>query len=325
MPQKIEISHRTIIFTVFFLILLQFLYIVREIILQLFVALLIMAVLNPLITRLSRYKVPRVLSILVVYLVMLSVISFSIAAIIPPLAEQTTAFINNFPRLTARVGLSSVISEQLTRQVLGLLTQLPSQAAKFTVSIFSNVISVVTVLVFAFYLLSDRARLEAQIGVLIGEKKVQKFSQILKNLEKRMGGWAWGQISLMFIIGLSNYIGLSLLGIQFALPLAILAGLLEIVPYIGPILAAIPAVLIGFGISPILGFAVIAMAFLIQQLENYVFVPQVMKKSTGVHPVITLAALTIGFKLSGVVGLLISVPIYIIIQELAKEYLLKEK
>ena len=180
-------------------------------------------------------------------------------------------------------------------------------------------------MVFAFYLLSDRARLEAQIGVLIGEKKVQKFSQILKNLEKRMGGWAWCQISLMFIIGLSNYIGLSLLGIQFALPLAILAGLLEIVPYIGPILAAIPAVLIGFGISPILGFAVIAMAFLIQQLENYVFVPQVMKRSTGVHPVITLAALTIGFKLSGVVGLLISVPIYIIIQELAKEYLLKEK
>lgn len=325
MPRRIEISHRTIIFTVFFLIFLYFLYLIRDIILQLFVALIIMAILNPLITRLSRYKIPRVLSILVVYLILLSVISFSIAALVPLLVEQTSAFINNLPRLVERAGVTAVFSEQLTQQILGLLAQLPSQAAKFTVSIFSNVISVVTVLVFAFYLLSDRARLEDQLGNLIGEKAIKRFSQILINLERRMGSWAWGQIALMVIVGIANYLGLRLLGIQYALPLAILAGLLEIVPYIGPILAAIPATLIGFGISPILGLAVVAMAFLIQQLENYVFVPQVMRRSTGVHPIITLAALAIGFRLSGIVGLLISVPVYIIIQELTKEYLIKDK
>jgi len=147
---------------------------------------------------------------------------------------------------------------------------------------------------------------------------------LINILEGRLGGWARGQLGLMLVIAFANYIGLSLLGIPYALPLSILAGLLEIIPYIGPIIAAIPAVVIGFGTSPILGMAVAAMAFLIQQLENYVFVPKIMQKSAGVNPIITLLALAIGFRLAGVIGLLISVPFYIIFQVLANEYILKK-
>jgi predicted PurR-regulated permease PerM len=128
----------------------------------------------------------------------------------------------------------------------------------------------------------------------------------------------------MFIVGLANYIGLTLLGIPFALPLAILAGLLEIVPYVGPLIAAVPAVLIGFGISPILGTATAALAFLVQQLENYIFVPKVMEKSTGVHPIITLLSLAIGFKLLGMIGILIAVPVYITFQVLIQSYVLRD-
>ena len=126
----------------------------------------------------------------------------------------------------------------------------------------------------------------------------------------------------MVVIGITNYVGLRLLGIPFSLPLSILAGVLEIVPYVGPILAAIPAVLIGFGISPVIGWAVAAMAFLIQQLENYVLVPKIMQKSTGVNPIITLLVLAIGFRLAGLVGLLISIPVFITIQVAARNYLI---
>jgi predicted PurR-regulated permease PerM len=129
----------------------------------------------------------------------------------------------------------------------------------------------------------------------------------------------------MFVVGLANYIGLRLLGIPFALPLAILAGLLEIVPYIGPILAAVPAVLIGLGISPIIGVAAASLAFLIQQLENYLFVPKIMQKSAGVNPIVTLFSLAVGLEVAGIVGLLISVPVYITVKVLAGEYLLKNK
>ncbi|KKQ52248.1 hypothetical protein A2865_02250 [Candidatus Woesebacteria bacterium RIFCSPHIGHO2_01_FULL_39_17] len=323
MPRKIEISHKTIIFTVLFLAFLWLLYYIRDIILQLYLALLITAILNPFVVKFSRYKIPRTVSIIVAYVILLSGIGFSVAAIVPPLVEQTSSFINNLPRFLENVGFSVVISDRIIQQLITQLGSLPAQIAKLTLSLFSNVLGVVAVLVFAFYLLSEREKLEEQLANFIGESKKDRFVKVMNTLEVRLGSWAIGQITLMFVVGLTTYIGLRLLGLPFALPLAILAGILEIVPYIGPILAAVPAVLIGFGISPILGFATAALAFLVQQMENYIFVPQIMRKSTGVNPVITLLALALGFRLAGFIGILIAVPVYLTIQVFAKEYLLK--
>ena len=328
MPQraeKIEISHRTIIFAVFFVLFLWLLYVIRDTILQFFVALLIMAILNPLVTKLSKYKIPRSLSILLVYVLLVGLMSFVVATVIPPLIEQTTLFINNFPSFLDNLGVSSLISEQVIQQLLVQIGSLPAQAAKITLSLFSNVINIVTILVFAFYLLASRSKLDDQLVVFLGETKNNQINRVIDLLEKRLGSWAIGQMSLMFVVGLSNYIGLRLLGIPFALPLAILAGILEIVPFLGPIIASVPAVGIGFGLSPFLGLATAALAFLIQQLENYVFVPKIMQKSTGINPIITLLSLAIGFKLAGVVGLLISVPIFISASIISKEYLLLKK
>ncbi|OGM21009.1 hypothetical protein A2955_02500 [Candidatus Woesebacteria bacterium RIFCSPLOWO2_01_FULL_37_19] len=328
MPQraeKIEISHRTIIFAVFFVLFLWLLYVIRDTILQFFVALLIMAILNPLVTKLSKYKIPRSLSILLVYVLLVGLMSFVVATVIPPLIEQTTLFINNFPSFLDNLGVSSLISEQVIQQLLVQIGSLPAQAAKITLSLFSNVINIVTILVFAFYLLASRSKLDDQLVVFLGETKNNQINRVIDLLEKRLGSWAIGQMSLMFVVGLSNYIGLRLLGIPFALPLAILAGILEIVPFLGPIIASVPAVVIGFGLSPFLGLATAALAFLIQQLENYVFVPKIMQKSTGINPIITLLSLAIGFKLAGVVGLLISVPIFISASIISKEYLLLKK
>ena len=114
----------------------------------------------------------------------------------------------------------------------------------------------------------------------------------------------------------SSYIGFIILGIPYALPLALLAGIFEIVPYLGPVVASIPAIILGFSISPFVGGATIGLAVLIQQLENYLFVPKIMEKSTGVSPIITLLSLAVGAKLAGITGMVISIPIVIIIQTL---------
>lgn len=321
MPEKIEISHKTIIFTVFFLLGIWFLYLVRSAIMEFFVALLIVAILNPLVTKLSKYKIPRAVSILVVYLILFGVISFTLAAVVPPLVEQTSGFIVNLPGFIRNLGISAVLSNQITQQLIAQIATFPAKVAKLTVSLFSNILSVITVLVFAFYLLAEREKLNAQLGIFLGDKKNKKFSRLIDLLEVRLGGWARGQIILMFMVGVSNYIGLRLLGIPFALPLSILAGLLEIIPYVGPIIAAIPAVMIGFGILPIIGVATASLAFLIQQLENYVFVPKIMQKSVGINPIITLLSLAIGFRIAGVLGLLISVPVFITVRVLVQGYL----
>lgn len=318
--QKIEISYRTIVFTVLFLIFLWFLYFLRDLILEVFAALLIMTILNPLVTKISKFKLPRGLSIIIVYLVVLGGLGFAIAGIAPTLIEQTTNFVSGLSGYFQQLGAANIFGDQIVQQAIAQLGQLPGQAAKVTISIFSNLLALITVLIFAFYLLLARDNLDEHLGYLVGKKRKRDIRIFLDLLEQRLGGWSRGELLLMLIVGLFNYIGLRILGVPFALPLAILAGLLEVVPYLGPILAAIPAVIVGFNVSLIIGIATAALAFLVQQMENYLFVPKIMEKSVGVNPLITLLALAIGAKVAGVVGIIISVPIVITLKVLMEEY-----
>lgn len=324
MLKKIEISHKTVIFTVVFLIFLWFLYFIRDILLQLFVALLVMAILNPLVIKLSKFRIPRTISVLLAYLIAFGLFGVVLAGIIPALIEQTTSFVNSLPKYLDNLGISWVLGERLLTQFFSQLITLPGQILKVGVSVFSNVLSVVTVLIFTFYLLLARDKLDDQLGVFFGEEKKREIRRIIDHLEGKLGGWARAELTLMVLVGIFSFVGLTLLGIPFALPLALLAGLLEIIPTLGPILAAVPSVIIGFSISPLMGLATTSLAFLIQQVENYVFVPKVMEKSVGVSPIITLLALAIGFRLAGLVGAAISVPVVITLQVLSKEYLLSK-
>ena len=324
MLKKVEISHRTVIFTVLFLISLWFLYLIRDIILQLFIALLIMAILNPLVTKLSRWRIPRGISVFLAYLLFFGVLGAIIAGIIPPLVSQTTSFGNNLPKYFDNLGINRIISEQIVGQLISQLGNIPGQVVKVGVSVFTNIFDVFAVLIFAFYLLLVREKLDDHLGFFFGEEKKHKAGKLIDLLETRLGGWARGELILMALVGVSTYVGLSLLGIPFALPLALLAGLFEIIPYLGPIIAAVPAVLIGLSISPLMALATAALAFLIQQLENYIFVPKVMEKSVGVSPIITLIALAIGLRLAGIIGVVISVPVVITLQVLGRQYLVKD-
>ena len=291
---------------------------------MLFVALLIMSILNPFVGRLAKLKIPRAVSILLAYVVVFIVIGFAIASIIPPLIEQTSILVEPIPDAVASIATQNEFAEKMLSEVLSLIGALPGQLTKAIGSILSNVVGIITVFVIAFYLLLARNRLDEQLGVFFGPKNKKKFTETIDILEGKLGGWARGQIALMVIVGVATYIGLTVLGIPFALPLAILAGLLEIIPYIGPVLAGIPAVIIALGISPLMGVATAAMYFIVQQLENYVFVPKVMERSVGVSPIITLLALAIGFKLAGMAGVILAVPIVITLQVVGSEYLSSE-
>ena len=321
MPKKIEISHKTIIFTVLFLIALALLYFIRDIILQFFVALLIMTILNPLVAKLSKFKIPRAVSIIVVYVLTLGTIGVVLAGIIPPLVDETTTFVNSLPEYIENLAVPNAVVEPVVSQLFSTLGELPAQIAKATISVFSNLFNVILVLIFAFYLLMARSKQDEQLVVFFGKERSRKIAKTIDMLEFKLGGWARGQLTLMFLIGLITYIGLRLLGIPYALPLAILAGFFEMIPYVGPLMAAIPAVIIGFSISPLIGIATTALAFLIQQLENYLIVPKVMEKSVGVSPIVILLALTVGLKIAGAMGALIAVPVFITVQVFVKEYM----
>lgn len=324
MPRKIEISHRTIVFTVFFLLGLWFLFYIRDIILQVFVALLIMTILNPTVTKLQKYKIPRAVSVIIVYLLLILGLIFSIVTLIPALVEQTANFSTALPRLLEDLNIPVFIVEQATRDLTSQIGALPSQILRISVSVFSNALALLATMFFALYFLLGRNSIQGKMVDFLPSDQVKKIDHVLHRLEKELGGWATGQIILMLMVGFTTYIGLLILGIPYALPLALLAAILEIIPNIGPILSSIPAVLVGFGISPFTGAAVAALGFLIQQVENYVFVPKVMERSANVSPVVTLLSLVIGFRVAGIVGAILSVPIVITSRVILSEYVWKK-
>jgi predicted PurR-regulated permease PerM len=151
----------------------------------------------------------------------------------------------------------------------------------------------------------------------------QEFSiNLIDKIQKKMGQWVLGQLILSLSIFVVTFIGLSLLHVKYALFLAMLAGLLEVIPYIGPVLSAVPAIFFAIIQSPTLGVAVLVLYILVQKAEGYILVPKIMQKKVGVSPLVVLVAILVGFKLGGILGLLLAVPlagaITVVIQELSE-------
>lgn len=143
---------------------------------------------------------------------------------------------------------------------------------------------------------------------LLPEEYREKTRLTIHLVEEKLGAWLRGQIVLSLAIGVITWIVLQAMGIPYAVPLAILAGFLEIIPTLGPIIAAIPAVIVGFAISPVMGIAVLIAYAAIQIAENNILVPKIMQKAVGLNPVVILIAILIGAELLGVVGALLSIP-----------------
>jgi len=142
-------------------------------------------------------------------------------------------------------------------------------------------------------------------------------------IQQKIGAWARGQFILGLIIGVMCFIGLIFLLPEYALVLAIVAGLTELIPYLGPTLGAIPAVFLGFTVSPGHGLAVLILYIIIQQLENNVVVPQVMRRQLGLNPIMIIIAMLVGARLAGIVGLILAVPVATAISVVGKDFLVK--
>ncbi|HUV46803.1 MAG TPA: AI-2E family transporter [Candidatus Bathyarchaeia archaeon] len=323
MTEKIEISYKTIVFTVVFIISLLFLYTIRDTILFLFVVIIVAAALSPLVNRLEGFKIPRPLAIFLIYLLLIGGFVVSVASAIPALVSETSALLEGLPEFLNKIGFFKLnlkpgdYSDQLAK--------IPANFFKIAASAFSNLIRLFTFFVIDFYLLMERKNLKHHLHFLFsgdGEKKVEG---IILNLESKLGGWVRGELFLMFIVGFMSYAGLKLLDLDFVLPLALMAGFLELIPNIGPTFAMIPAMIVGFGSSPLIGLAVVALYILIQQLENNFIVPKVMQKAVGLHPLVTLIALMLGFRLGGIGGTLLAVPTLLFIRVLIENLYLPSR
>lgn len=321
MPRKIEISHKTIIFTAIFLLLLWLIYQIKDVLFMFFVSFIIMSALKPAVDKLEKLHLPRSLGILIVYLLLWGLIGAGIASLVPVMVDQTTKLIRVLPAALGKVEFFNVHQQEISRELLTRIGSLPQNILKITTGLFSNIITVFTTLVISFYLLLERKHLDKYLGVLFGDSKLPKIAATINQIENRLGNWVRGELVLMLAVGVFTYIGLFFLGIEIALPLAVLAGILELIPNIGPTLSAVPAVLIALTIHPFTALATVALYFLVQLVENNFLVPKIMQAAAGINPLVSILSLLIGFRLAGPAGAVLAIPLVITLHTLLKEKL----
>jgi len=321
--ERIEISHKTIIFTAVFLISLWFLYQIRSIILLLFIVVIFTAALTDLVDKIEKIGIPRTLAILIIYLVVIASLVGAIFLIFPPMIEQTGAFFKSLPKLFKETGLAEFIKPDL---IVSELSSLPGAVFKFILGAFSNLLSVFVVLVLTFYSLYEIKRLPQYLQALFADKeKEEKILSVINKIQENIGSWVRGELILMIIVGVASYIGFKILGLEFALALAVIAGFLELIPNIGPTIAAIPAIIVGLSMSWPLGLGALLVSIIVQQLENHIIVPQIMKHVIGINPIVTILTLIIGYKLGGAGGAILSIPLLLTAKIILVELYLSKK
>lgn len=317
MLRKIDISHKTIFFIAAFLLGLWILFQIRDVILVMFVAIIFMSALSPFVEKLVSWKFPKGVAIALIYLLIIGLISLVIFIIINPLIEQTASLATTAPKVIQEFMPPGTVNRNILEDRLADISQ---NAANFALAIFTNIITVVSIGVLTFYLLLDKDRFENLIAQLFITNH-EKTKKLIERIEDMLGAWLRGQLILSLVIGVLSYVLLFVLQVPYALPLAIIAGILEIVPVIGPAISAVPAILIALVTfeTPFIALLVGLGYILIQQLENHIVVPQVMKRAVGLNPLVVILAITIGSRLLGIAGALLAVPITVVAQIIIAE------
>jgi len=317
----IEISTSTIIKVILAILLIAFLFFIRQIIAILFFAFILFLIMKPAVDFLKSKKLPSTLAVLIIYVVFLAVFLTVLILIIPPIFSETKHLAQNFPaywdgftnKYSEIKGLLDryAIGEETKEFINNFATSDISFGGVFTKvgNFFESFISFMVVLVITFYLLVDQDALKRVNRSMVPAKYQPYLNQLFTKVQTKLGWWVRGQLILSASIFLCVYIALLILGVKYALILAIIAGLLEFIPYIGPILSGIFGVMLSLFQSPLLALMVLGVYIVIQWLENHILVPKVMQKTIGLNPVISIVALLIGAKIGGVVGVILAIPV----------------
>ncbi len=319
-----EISPKTIFWVLGIGVLAVLVYVVRDIIAVLIFAIIIASALEPILRYAQSKKIPRLLSLIVIYFLFFIFFAALIYIFLPLVLDQLRDFSQNYPTYFGRIEeAAGVITflPALSGNIHELLSQLTEQIPSFTSlisyasSIFGGLISFIVVLVVSFYLSLSRGALDDFLRSILPPQFEVHAHGLWLRAQKKMGRWLQAQILLSFIMALIVGLGLWILGVRYAFLIAVFVGVLEIVPYVGPIVAGGLATLLALSQSATLGLWTLIFFIVAQQLEGHVLVPLLIKKLVGLNPVAVILAMLVGAKLGGILGILLAVPIAAVIDE----------
>lgn len=315
-------------------------YQVRHVLLLVYISLLFAIGFGPIVRAVERLNVlrvgarrlPRWVAILALYLVVLCAIAAVVSAILPPLISQTRDFATRLPDMIDRgqqfLMDRGILDHKLTWQEA--LQHAPKSvgvgATNAATTVFGaiagvagGVVGLVTILILTFYMLVESQSLLTGFVRLFPRHERARITAVSREITIKVSAWLGGQLLLGLVIGTTATIGLWLLGVPFFFVLGLVAGVGELIPMVGPILSAIPAILVALTVSPGKALAVAIFFLLQQQFENHVLVPKIMSKQVGVSAVTVLVALLIGGSLLGIIGALLAVPTAAMLQVILEE------
>ena len=318
------------------------LYLVRGPLLLMYVSALFATGLAPLVRIIEKQRVlpigkkrvPRTAAIVVIYATVLGTIGGIAAAVVPPMVRQSREFWSNLPKYLdqAQQRLVAWGVIQPGGSFKELLQQAPTGSGDAVTMVLSTVwgfvgglFGFVTILLLTFYLLVDSQRIFSVFVRLFPHGRREQVSALSALVTVKVSAWLGGQMLLGFIIGVTTAIGLALMGVPYFFVLAVIAGIGEMIPMVGPLLAAIPAVLVALTVSPSLALGVALLFWATQLVENNVLVPKVMGQQVGLSAITVIASLIIGGELLGIVGAILAVPTAAIAQVLIEELFLVKK
>ncbi len=335
---QVELSPKTIFLVLGIVTLISFVYLIKNVIIMTFVAFILSSTLMPMIKKLERWKFPRFLAIIIVYLSVIIFLTVLTSAVSIPLVKQIIAFTEKLPETMenfadsvnsfgTKLGIAKdlVDEEILTQNIekwgdeisndLGSFLSAGAKGARgvfdFVASLFGGILNILTVITISAYISLDHDNFIKIIINQFRDKKTQKrVKKLIVDIEDNLGSWLRGQITLSLIAGLLVWIMLTILGSPYALPLAMLAALLDSIPNFGATLAAVPAIAVAFlSGNPIQIFGVPLGYILIQQFENQILGPRIMANAVGLPPIVVILSLLVGAQLYGLTGILLAVPI----------------
>lgn len=312
---------------------LWFLYLIRDVIALFFAAVVLMAAIDPLVTWFhGRVKIPRGIGVLIIYVFLISFFVVALSILIPALSSQFKEFIKDLPENSKKIsdfleGVSiygqSFGFKLEQKDIIGGLSSSFNRSSynifSTTWGFFTGIVSFVVILSMAFYMSIKEDGMERFLSSVTPEQYTKRVIRIGKKVKNRIGNWMSGQLVLMLVIFLLDFLVLYLLDVPYALIIALIGGFLEIIPYIGPTISAFIAVSASLLVSPIKAVFVLISYVVIQQAENNIILPQIMKKAVGLNPLSVILAILVGVKLAGVIGVILAVPVATAVGVIIKE------
>lgn len=331
---RIYITTGTIIKTLLILAGAALIWYLRDVALIVLTAIVIASAMEPGIRSMMRIGLPRIFAVILMYLAIIAVFGGALYFFVPLVLRDAAAFLTHLPEALQSVagsaGLSTMLpltniaslfaSAEFISTLSGALSGTTGSLFAIVSVFFGGLLSFLLVVVFSFYFSVQETGVDDFLRIVTPARYEEYVLGLWRRSQEKIGKWMQGQLLLALIVGILLYLGLTILQVPFALLLAVIAALFELIPVFGQIFAMIPALILAFGAGgTTFALLVGGLYVLVQQFEAHLIYPLVVRKIVGVPPLLVILALIVGAKLAGFIGILLSVPIAAALRELVND------